>query len=343
MIDTLLDRGVIPDGVLRAGIRRIVERRLREQRDGGAAAQADRAMRLLSSLGNAPIAVSTEAANSQHYELPSAFFEHVLGPRLKYSAAWWPKGVGSLAEAEDRMLGLTMERADIRDGHSILDLGCGWGAFTLYAASSHPRSRVLGVSNSRSQGEFIRARARDRGLDNVSVTTADINTFEPGVRYDRIVSVEMLEHVRNHKALFSRLARWLDDNGRLFVHVFTHRTFAYTFEERGPADWMARHFFTGGMMPSDAWLLQFQDRLAIDAHWTLGGEHYQRTAEAWLANMDAHRAAIDPLLAMAYGPGEVARWRSRWRVFFMACAEMFGHHGGAEWGISHYRFRKWIR
>lgn len=340
MIETLLDRGVVPDLLVRAGIRRVVAGRLHEQRADGIAAQADRTARLLASVREAPIAVATDEANRQHYEVPSAFFARVLGPRMKYSAAWWPEGVATLAEAEVRMLNLTLERAAIRDGHSVLDLGCGWGALTLHIAAAHPASRIVAVSNSVSQGDFVRARVRERGLANVSVVTADINTFHPDRTFDRIVSVEMLEHVRNHAALFRRLARWLSDDGRLFVHVFTHRTFAYLFEARDSADWMARHFFTGGMMPSDGWLLQFQDDLVADGHWTFGGEHYQRTAEAWLRNMDAHRAELDPILAAVYGPGEAERWRSRWRVFFMACAEMFGYGGGREWGVSHYRFRK---
>jgi cyclopropane-fatty-acyl-phospholipid synthase len=284
--------------------------------------------------------VATAAANRQHYEVPSAFFAAVLGPRLKYSAAWWPPGVASLDEAEARMLDLTLERAEIRDGQSILDLGCGWGAFTLHAAARHPAARILAVSNSRSQGAFVEAEARARGLDNVTIATADINAFAPQQRFDRIVSVEMLEHVRNHAALFRRIARWLHGDGRLFVHVFSHREFAYLFEERGPSDWMARHFFTGGMMPSDSWLTRCQDALVAEASWRLGGEHYQRTAEAWLRNLDARRGEVDDILGDVYGMDQVTRWRTRWRVFFMACAEMFGYDGGVEWGISHYRFRK---
>lgn len=340
MIETVVDRGLVPDAIVRAGIRRFVAGRLREQQAGGPAGQAERAARLLASLRVAPIAVATDAANTQHYEMPSAFYEQVLGPRLKYSAGWWPAGVTSLAEAEARMLDLTMERAEIRDGQAILDLGCGWGAFALEVAASYPAARVLAVSNSRSQGAFVQAQACARGLENVSVVTADINTFEPQQRFDRIVSVEMLEHVRNHSALCRRLARWLRDDGRVFVHVFSHREFAYLYEARGPSDWMARHFFTGGMMPSHDWLLRSQDALVLDAWWRLGGEHYQRTAEAWLANFDAHRREIDRILAAVHGDAEVIRWRTRWRMFFMACAEMFGYDGGAEWGVTHYRFRK---
>lgn len=339
MIEALVDRAVLPDFVIRAGIRRVVAERLREQRAGGPAALAERLERLAASLRCAPIAVATEAANRQHYEVPSAFFEHVLGPRLKYSASWWPEGVRTLTDAEAAMLALTVERAEIRDGQSVLDLGCGWGALTLHTAATFPTCRVMAVSNSRSQGEFLQARASVLGLTNVAVVTADINTFDPGRRFDRVVSVEMLEHVRNHRALFRRIARWLAPDGRLFVHVFAHREFAYLFEPRGPSDWMARHFFAGGMMPSDDWFLQFQDHLVVDGRWSLGGEHYQRTAEAWLRNLDRHRDDIDAIFADVYGAGEAVRWRARWRVFLMACAEMFGCRGGTEWCISHYRFR----
>jgi cyclopropane-fatty-acyl-phospholipid synthase len=339
VIAALLERGLLPDAIVRAGIRRIVAGRLQEQQAGGPAAQAERARRLAVALRGAPIAVATADANAQHYELPSTLFAHVLGPRLKYSCGWWPEGVRSLAAAEERMLALTLERADVQDGHSILDLGCGWGALTLYLAAACPRSQVLAVSNSHSQGEFVRARAREQDLTNVTVLTADVNTFAPGRTFDRIVSVEMLEHIRNHAALFRRVRGWLVRDGCFFVHVFAHRRFAYLFEARGPTDWMARHFFTGGMMPSDDWLIRCQDELSLDAHWRLGGEHYQRTAEAWLRNFDNHRDAIDDVLMVTYGADAVRLWRARWRVFFMACAEMFGHGAGTEWGVSQYRFK----
>jgi cyclopropane-fatty-acyl-phospholipid synthase len=343
MTAAILERGLVPDAVIRAGIRQVVAGRLREQEAGGPDARAERQRQLAATLRDGPIAVATDAANAQHYEVPSTFFARVLGPHLKYSCAWWDDSVRSLAEAEARMLALTMARAEVENGHRVLDLGCGWGALALHVARTCPRSDVVAVSNSVSQGAFVRARAREEGLANVTVVTADINTFHPTSTFDRIVSVEMLEHVRNHAALFQRLGRWLGPDGRLFVHVFTHRQFAYLFEARGPSDWMARHFFTGGMMPSDEWLIQCQDALAIDAHWRLGGEHYERTANAWLRNFDQERDAIDGVLAHTYGAAAVARWRSRWRVFFMACAEMFGYAGGTEWGVSHYRFRHGAR
>jgi cyclopropane-fatty-acyl-phospholipid synthase len=340
MIDTLLDRGLVPDPIVRAGIRRVVAGRLREQERGGIDGQSARFTALLESLRSSSIALETEAANAQHYELPPRFFELVLGPHLKYSGAWWPDGVTTLAEAEQRMLELTTERAQIEDGQRILELGCGWGSLTLHLARAFPNSRIVALSNSVPQRLYITGRASALGLGNVEVLTADINHFDTTAQFERIVSVEMLEHVRNHAALFARLARWLTPDGRFFAHVFAHRRFAYPYEARGAADWMARYFFTGGMMPSDDLFLHAQDDLAIERHWRFDGRHYQRTAEAWLVNFDRHRAGIDAVLAEVYGPAEVTRWRTRWRVFFMACAEMFGYREGQEWIVSHYRFKR---
>jgi cyclopropane-fatty-acyl-phospholipid synthase len=339
-VDTLIDRGVLPDALVRAGIRRNVGARLRALSRGGPEAQAERLETLLRDVRSAPLAVDADAANRQHYEVPPAFFEQVLGPHLKYSCGWWGAGVSTLAHAEAEMLALTAERAQIEPGQRILELGCGWGSLTLYLAQRWPDNPIVALSNSGPQREFIRARARDRGLTNVEVVTADINDFETDTRFDRVVSVEMFEHIRNHTRLFTKIDRWLTDHGRLFVHVFAHRRFAYPFEARDSSDWMARHFFTGGMMPSDELFLRLPHPLQLDRHWSLDGTHYQRTAEAWLENLDRHHEAVDAIFAATYGPREASRWRSRWRVFFMACAEMFGYADGQEWIVSHYRFRK---
>jgi cyclopropane-fatty-acyl-phospholipid synthase len=339
VIDLLLDRALLPDAMVRAGIRRVVAARLREQQALGGT-DGERVEAVLSALSASPIALETAAANAQHYELPPVFFEHVLGPHLKYSSGYWPAGVESLAEAESRMLRLTAERARIEDGQRILELGCGWGSLTLDLARAFPRCRIVAMSNSGPQREYILAKARARGLDNVAVVTADINVFDTELQFDRIVSVEMLEHVRNHRRLFARIHRWLAPGGRFFTHVFTHRRFAYTYEDRGPSDWMARHFFTGGMMLSDDFFVRLQDRLALEDHWRVDGRHYQRTADAWLQNFDRNRRDIDLILAGVYGRANVARWRARGRAFFMGCAEMFGFRDGQEWGISHYRFQR---
>jgi cyclopropane-fatty-acyl-phospholipid synthase len=340
VIEALLDRDLVPDSVVRLGIRRIVTARLREQQKGGSDGQGRRFAALLEWLRTQPIAVATDAANAQHYELPPAFFERVLGRHVKYSSAWWPAGVAALADAEAQMLELTTRRAQIADGHHILELGCGWGSLTLYLARRYPSSAILAVSNSAPQRDYIVAKARAHALANVTVVTADINDFDPGRRFERIVSVEMLEHVRNYPALFARVRDWLTVDGRFFAHVFAHRQFAYPYESRGESDWMARHFFTGGMMPSHELFLRLEDDLLVDRHWRFDGTHYQKTAEAWLQNFDRNRAAIDPVLAAVYGRDEVVRWAGRWRVFFMACAEMFGYRDGHEWGVSHYRFRR---
>lgn len=329
-----LDRGLLPDSVVRAGIRRRLAKRLARERAGGPGMVRERGRSLLAALGSGPIAIETDAANEQHYELPAEFFEAFLGSYLKYSCSIWPAGVATLDDAERAMLDLCVERAGIEDGMDVLDLGCGWGSMSLHIAARFPRCRVLAVSNSKPQRAFIEGRVSERGIGNVEARTGDANTFEPGRVFDRVVSIEMLEHVRNHRAMFARIASWLRPGGRAFVHVFTHRDVAYLFESD---DWIGRHFFTGGIMPSDDWFLHIQDDLRVADHWVVGGEQYAKTAEAWLTKFDANRARIDEILRRAYGD-EADVWRRRWRIFLMACAEMWGYRGGREWVVSHYLF-----
>ena len=326
LVEKLVDSGIVPELLLRAGIRAVCALRLREERGRDQAA-------FVASLRASEVAIETAAANAQHYEVPARFFECVLGPHLKYSSCYWPSGVTELGAAEAAMLELYAERAELRPGQRLLDLGCGWGSFALWAAARYPTSTITAVSNSRTQRAFIEQRAAARGLANLTVRTADVRTLElPARGFDRIVSIEMFEHMRNYEALFAKLATWLAPGGALFCHVFAHHRFSYPFEDAGGADWMAREFFTGGIMPSADLFAQFDRDLVIAGEWRLSGSHYARTAEAWYANLMAHRGELEPLLG---GRAKLQRWR----VFFLACAELFGYRGGREWLVAHYRMQ----
>lgn len=340
MIETvtrLAEAGVFPDLALRFGIRRLLVSRLRQSVWGDPDARSAEEEALVASLRTGPIAISVDVANEQHYEVPAPFFEEVLGPHLKYSCCYWDADTPDLGAAEERMLELTASRAGVEDGMHILDLGCGWGSFTLWAAERFPNATLFAVSNSRLQRDLIVERAASRGLSNVHVETSDINRFQPERRFDRVVSIEMMEHVRNHPALFERIAGWLAPRGVAFAHVFCHRSRAYVYEVEGESDWMAKHFFTGGMMPSEGLFRRYDDHLKLEEQWRVGGEHYRRTCDAWLANLDARRDALMPILEAGYG-SDAQRWFHRWRLFFLACSELFGYDGGREWFVSHYRW-----
>ncbi|MBD8880778.1 class I SAM-dependent methyltransferase [Rhodanobacter sp. 7MK24] len=334
----LAERGLLPDALLRLGIRRMCAGRLREERAGGLSAQAERQSRLIDMLKRSPLAIETAAANAQHYELPSAFFERCLGPRLKYSCCYYPRGNETLAEAEDAMLALYGERAELADGQRILELGCGWGSFTLWMAARYPNAHITAVSNSHGQRRHIEMQCRLRGLSNVHVLTQDVNTLAMAEgQFDRCVSIEMFEHMRNYQVLMQRIASWLVPGGKLFVHIFAHRELAYPFETAGADNWMGRHFFTGGLMPAGDTLLHFQQALAIEQRWSVDGTHYEKTANHWLQRQDSQREAVMAVLREAYGE-HASLWFQRWRMFWMACAELFGYANGQEWLVAHYRF-----
>jgi len=337
----LVERGYVPQALVRHGIRRLLRERLREEERRHSVASGGRAAALArwaQRMRAGPVALVPEKANEQHYELPPEFFELVLGPRLKYSSAWYATPASTLREAEEAMLALSAERAQLADGQDVLELGCGWGSLTLWMAERFPRSHILAVSNSGPQREFVQARARARGLANVAVETCDMNRFECGRGFDRVVSVEMFEHMRNWEALLARVARWLRPDGCLFLHVFAHRRFAYPFEVRDERDWMSAHFFSGGMMPSADLLEHLRTPFTLEERWLVPGTHYARTSEDWLANLERERERALTLLRRVHG-AEAERWFERWRVFFLSCAELFAYAGGAEWLVAHQRLR----
>jgi cyclopropane-fatty-acyl-phospholipid synthase len=347
-LSRVVDSGLVPDAILRIGIRRLLAARLRQEDAGDMQSNLERKHALIECLRQSPIAVETASANAQHYEVPARFFELALGAQMKYSCGLWQPETRTLDEAEENMLGETARRAEIVDGQRILELGCGWGSLSLYLARHFPHSEIVGVSNSHSQREFIEGRARERGLKTLRIVTCDINQFDAGAKFDRVVSVEMFEHTRNLELLLQRIASWMTDDARLFVHIFTHRSFAYLFEARDSSDWMSEHFFTGGVMPSEDLLLHFQRDVRLKRYWHVNGQHYEKTADAWRRNVDAHREEIVKVFEQTYGRGlsgnarrrEAQRWLERWRIFFFACEELWGYARGQEWGVSHYLFAR---
>lgn len=327
--------GLLPDWLLRHGIRRLLRQRLAQLTAGGPQAARERSEAFYALKREGPIAFATREANEQHYELPPAFFEQALGPRRKYSGCLWEPGTTTLAEAETAMLDLTLARAGIQAGQRVLDLGCGWGALTFRLLERFPGLEVTAVSNSRPQRQHIEGEARRRGLATLRVITADAITFTPPGAFDRIVSVELFEHLWNHEEFLRVLAGALRPGGRLFTHVFCHREHAYAFEDRDESDWLARYFFTGGWMPSADAFARAGGPFRVERHWDVPGTHYAKTAAAWVANMDAHREALLTILAGCYGDGQERLWFARWRTFFLACEELWAFRGGSEWFVAH--------
>lgn len=338
--DTLIEQDKLPDFILRIGIRRLLKQRLQDETVGDAEAQQHRLNKLIAKLKTEPIAIHTADANQQHYEVPTAFYKYCLGKHLKYSSGYWNPGVTSIDTSEQDMLELTTKRADLRNGQYILELGCGWGSLTLFMAKKYPNSKITAVSNSATQKAYIDQIAKDRNLNNITVITEDINSFSSPIQFDRVLSVEMFEHMRNYELLMAKIASFLKEDGRLFVHIFTHAKLAYKFEVKDETDWMSKYFFTGGIMPSNHLLLYFNQHLTVENHWAVNGTNYAKTAEAWLKNMDAHRTEIMPILKETYGADQALKWWVYWRLFYLSCAELFAYKGGNEWMVCHYLFKK---
>ena len=335
----LAERGIVPDYLIRAGIVKNCKTRLKNESSSNNEQVSINKQNWIAQMKESPIALVPEKANEQHYEVPPSFFENVLGKNLKYSSGYWPDGTKTLDDSEDAMLELSFNRAKLIDGNSILELGCGWGSFTCYMASKLKNSKIIAVSNSKDQKEHILMRCKQQDLNNIEVITADMNDFETENKFDRVVSIEMFEHMRNYKKLLSKIDSWLNDEGKLFIHIFSHESVVYPFENQGEADWMAREFFSGGMMPSHDLLLHFQDDLKIDDIWRMSGTHYSKTSLAWVNKMDQNKDVIMKIFSDTYG-NEAKLWFQRWRIFFMSCEKLFGYANGSEWGVSHYRFNK---
>tara|TARA_B100001063_G_scaffold82490_1_gene76918 strand:- start:708 stop:1757 length:1050 start_codon:yes stop_codon:yes gene_type:complete len=336
---SMVEKGLIPDLFVRVGIRALLRKRLIDINSSECELADKNQMKMISVMNNSPIAMNTSSANEQHYEVLPEFYELVLGERFKYSCCFWDEDTNNLDTAEINALKITCKRAKLSDGQTVLDMGCGWGSLSLWIAENYPNSSVLSVSNSKTQKTFIENIAKSKNLTNINVITKDMKEFNTDKKFDRIVSLEMFEHMKNYKKLFNRVSTWLNNDGLFFMHIFCHKTVPYEFIDNGPNDWMSRHFFTGGIMPSDDLPLFFQDDLSIVKRWRWNGNHYAKTCNAWLKRMDSQESTIMPVLERVYGDNK-KKWQQRWRIFFMSCSELFAFSGGNEWYVSHYLFKK---
>lgn len=336
----LTERGIVPDTIIRHGIRQLLRGRLKALSSDDIEASTELKQNFISRMLDSQVAELPEKANAQHYDVDPEFFIAALGPRLKYSCGFWGDATKSLAEAEEEALKITCDRAQLSDGQKILELGCGWGSLTLWMAEHFPGSQITAVSNSNDQARTIRSIAAERNLENIEVITADMNTFAPEGQFDRVISVEMFEHMRNWPELYERVANWLGSDGAFFKHIFVHKDTPYFFENENASDWMSHHFFSGGVMPSADLPLSFQQDLTLENRWHWNGLHYEKTCNAWLENMDQRKAQLMPIFERIYGQDFAKIWWMRWRMFFMACAELFGFNDGQEWFVGHYLFKK---
>lgn len=335
-----IEQGYVPDSVVRMGIRKLCRQRLIEEKVDDVESADHRYFEFLNELKQSPLAIDTDKANEQHYEVDADFFHWALGARRKYSSSYYHSDE-SLDQAEENMLSLYLERGEFVDGQDILELGCGWGSITLYMAEKLPNSKITAVSNSNSQRRYIMGQCKEKGFDHVEVITCDINELKLEQQFDRVISIEMFEHVRNYYNLFKNIAGWLKDDGKMFVHVFCHRYLMYPFIAEGDDNWMAKHFFSGGQMPAVDTFSHFQQHLQLERRWVNSGKHYEKTSNHWLENMDKNKVQILPIFEKTYG-ADAKLWFQRWRIFFMSCAELFGYNDGKEWLVSHYLFNKHV-
>ena len=331
--------GFLPDLLIRLGVRYLVRKRLKQSYSVDPETRQEKLKEFISALEKQPIAVNTKEANSQHYELPARFFEMVLGQHLKYSCSYFRSKRDTLDDAELNMLDLYVQRSQIRNGDRVLELGCGWGSLTLHLARNFPDCKIIALSNSKTQKDFIGQKMKTENIRNVEIIVEDINDFNIDKKFDRIVSIEMFEHVRNYKKLFKKIYNFLKKDGLLFIHIFSHKEIAYPFEAKDRSDWMSKYFFTGGTMPSSYLLTYFMHPFRVKDHWMVSGKQYYYTSCKWLDNMDKHRSEIIDLFKMVYGQDHKL-WYQYWRIFFIAVAGLFGYGDGDQWLINHYLLEK---